>query len=225
MIPLDRPVWSALSDRQQSVSVGTTRARAFDRDIGPLAASMDDSEATLADLAAIVADRGMLILLQADPSPVPAGCRADMVADAVQMVATDRLHLPDPGEVVALGDADAPEMLALAQLTAPGPFGPRTHGLGQFYGVRIDGRLAAMAGERMSLAGYREVSGVCTHPDFRGRGLAMRLCAKVISQIVVRGERPFLHAYASNTGAISVYEKLGFAIRCPFSVMKLVPDA
>lgn len=225
MIPLDRPIWSALSNRQQRVSIGTTRARAFDRDIGPLAASMDDSEEALADLAAIVADRGTLILLQAEPSPVPAGCRADMVADAVQMVATDRLNLPDPGDVVALSDADASEMLALAQLTAPGPFGPRTHTLGQFYGVRIDGRLAAMAGERMSLAGYGEVSGVCTHPDFRGRGLAMRLCAKVISRIVDRGERPFLHAYASNAGAISVYEKLGFAIRRPFSVMKLVPDA
>lgn len=225
MIPLDRPVWGALSDRQQSVSMGTPRARAFHPEIGPLATSMDDSAGALADLGALVRDRGVLYLLQAELSPVPPGCRADMVADAVQMVATDQLHLPDPGEVVALGDADAPEMLALAQLTAPGPFGPRTHTLGQFYGVRIDGRLAAMAGERMSLTGYGEVSGVCTHPDFRGQGLAMRLCAQVIGQIIARGERPFLHAYASNTGAISVYDKLGFAIRRPFTVMKLVPDA
>lgn len=225
MLPLDRPIWAALSGPQRRVSVGTDRARAYRSDIGPLAATCDDTPEALADLAQLVAERQTLVLLQAQTPPLPDGCRADMVADAVQMTVTGHPDLPDPGELVPLGDADAPEMLALAKLTAPGPFGPRTHTLGQFFGVRIDGRLAAMAGERMCFPGHAELSGVCTHPDFRGSGLALRLSAKVLGRILDRGERPFLHAYAHNQGAIRVYERLGFTIRQSFKVIKLVPAA
>ena len=113
----------------------------------------------------------------------------------------------------ALTDSDAPEMLALAQLTKPGPFSTATHKLGQFIGVRIDGRLAAMAGERMKVDRHSEVSGVCTHPDFQGRGYAAILSRAVAQRIIDRGETPFLHAFESNAGAIALYEKLGFSIR------------
>ena len=112
-----------------------------------------------------------------------------------------------------LTDDDAAQMLALATLTEPGPFLEATHRLGAFVGVKQDGRLVAMAGERMRPEGFTEVSGVCTHPDHRGRGLAGRLMQVVAGRIVARGETPFLHSYASNLGAISLYESLGFAIR------------
>lgn len=226
--PLDRPIWAALSGPQIGLSTGTDRARAYPAEIGPLAAICDDTPEALADLARLVAARQTLVLLQAGVPPVPKGCRVEMTADAVQMVATGSGELPDPGpdpgEVVALGDDDAAEMLALAKLTAPGPFAARTHTLGQFYGIRIDGRLAAMAGQRMRFAGYGEMSGVCTHPDFRGLGLAMRLSAKVINIIRASGEQPFLHVRAQNTNAIRVYERLGFTIRQAFTVMQLAPE-
>src|ERR1700741_4589350 len=111
--------------------------------------------------------------------------------------------------MLPLGDADASEMLALALLTEPGPFLRRTHTMGAFLGLRIDGRLAAMAGERMRFPGYTEVSGVCTHPDFRGRGLARRLSAAVLTAIEARGEQAFLHAWKTNLAAITLYESLG----------------
>jgi predicted GNAT family acetyltransferase len=121
---------------------------------------------------------------------------------------------PEPdARIVPLTDADAPEMLALARLTEPGPFFERTHQLGDFFGIRLEGRLAAMAGERMKPPGFTEVSGVCTHPDYRGRGLAGALTRRVCAQIVARGETPFLHAIASNTTAIRLYEELGFSYR------------
>lgn len=104
-------------------------------------------------------------------------------------------------------------MGALATLTEPGPFFARTHTLGGFIGVRIDGRPAAMAGERMRFPGHVEVSGVCTHPDFRGQGLAWRLSAAVAADIQQRGDTPFLHAWTTNTAAISLYEGLGFVVR------------
>jgi predicted GNAT family acetyltransferase len=120
---------------------------------------------------------------------------------------------PAPAGVQLLGDADAAGMLALANLTRPGPFFSHTHQLGRFIGIRQDGRLVAMAGERMQPQGFTEVSGVCTHPDFRGRGFAGGLMRLVAQAILARGDTAFLHVYADNAGAIALYESLGFRIR------------
>jgi predicted GNAT family acetyltransferase/DNA-binding MarR family transcriptional regulator len=221
---LDRPIWHALTGRLRPVSTGTERARRMLPEIGPFAACVDDDAASLADLADLVAAHGTTILLQADAPPLPPGCRVEMSAVGVQMLLTHPDKLADPGDVLPLGDADADDMLALAQLTQPGPFAARTHTLGRFWGVRIDGRLAAMAGERFQPDGLVEISAVCTHPDFRGRGLAARLVSKVASDILARGEDPFLHTFASNVGAIRVYESLGFTIRREMTVTVLVPE-
>ena len=113
-------------------------------------------------------------------------------------------------EILPLGEADAAEMLALATLTKPGPFFSRTHQLGGFIGVRVGGQLAAMAGERMRPDGYTEASGVCVHPDHRGKGYAARLLREVTAKILKRGEKAFLHSYADNATAIGLYESLGF---------------
>jgi predicted GNAT family acetyltransferase len=136
------------------------------------------------------------------------------------MVATRPLEPGAAGaQAVPLTAADAPEMLALAGLTQPGPFFAATHTMGGFWGLRIDGRLAAMAGERMRFLGHTEVSGVCVHPDFRGRGLARTLSALVGAGIHARGEVPFLHAWTTNTAAIALYESLGFRQRAEVDVV------
>ena len=109
-------------------------------------------------------------------------------------------------------------MLALAEVTKPGPFLPRTHELGAFYGVRIGGRLIAMAGERLKLPGYTEITAVCTHEDFRGMGLAAALIARVADGIQARGETPFLHVFSHNASAIAVYRRLGMTFRRAFAV-------
>ena len=119
----------------------------------------------------------------------------------------------DDLEVLELGDADAPEMLELATLTRPGPYRARTHALGDFIGVRRDGRLIAMAGQRLRIDGFIEISAVCTHPDHQGRGLARALMRRQAERILAAGETPFLHAAHDNTGAIGLYESLGFRVR------------
>jgi predicted GNAT family acetyltransferase len=103
-------------------------------------------------------------------------------------------------------------------LTKPGPFTLRAHALGEFFGVKIDGRLVAMAGERMKTAGFTEVSGVCTHPDFQGRGLGKLLSIFVTHRVLDRGETPFLHAFATNNAAIKLYESIGFELRTMMNV-------
>ena len=116
----------------------------------------------------------------------------------------------DGGEFIALDSQHIAEAMELALLTKPGPFGPRTMELGDYFGYVVDGRLVAMAGERAWAGNFREISGVCTHPDFQGRGLARRLMLKVINRGLQRGETPFLHVMCHNEGAHALYLKMGF---------------
>lgn len=212
--PLDRPVWTALTTRQAALAVVDGPARRFDPQYGPFAAAADWSEASWAALRRLNPPEGGLGLVELELPPPPAGLPVTD-AECWQMTAEEIAVAPDDGafQILDLGDADAAEMLALATLTRPGPFSTATHRLGQFVGVREGGRLIAMAGERMKPPGFTEVSGVCTLPEHRGRGLAGRLMRVVMSRIAARGETPFLHSYASNAGAIALYESLGFRYR------------
>jgi GNAT superfamily N-acetyltransferase len=219
--PLDRPVWHALLSRQAAFAVGDGSAKRFLPDVGIFAAARDDSEEALRALGGLVPPDGSVILLQPGESPVPPGTRVDKIAMGVQMVAEGVAPSEPMAPVERLTEADAPAMLELATLTQPGPFFANTHRLGAFWGIRTGGRLVAMAGERMKLDGYTEVSGVCTHPDFRGRGYAATLSRVVAGEILERGETPLLHAYATNTPAIDLYRALGFVLRSPMVVTVL----
>lgn len=220
---LDRPVWAALATAHLGLSVGGALARRYAPDVNLFAAARDDSVAALTALAELVKPGERVFLAEASDVAVPSGLELIKSAKGVQMVATRSLRVAErDDDIVQLTDADAPEMLALATLTEPGPFLARTHAMGTFRGIRIGGRLAAMAGERFRFPGHTEVSGVCTHPDFRGRGLARRLSAAVAARIESRGERPFLHAWKSNSVAISLYESLGFEIRTEINIKVLM---
>lgn len=209
--PLDRPIWHALTGRQARFAAGAGAARRFRPEVSPFAACADDSSEALAAVAGLAAVGERLLFLQRGPVPLPPGMRAIERGTGVQMVADSYVASDPPAGIVALSEGDAASMLALARLTRPGPFRARTHELSQYWGVKDGaGRLLAMTGERLLLPGMAEVSGVCTHPDARGRGLAALLSRHVASEIVRRGEVPFLHAYGSNEGAIRLYERLGF---------------
>lgn len=222
MNPLDRPIWHALTTRQAHLAKGAGRALRYRSDHAIFAAAQDDTPESLTALSTLIHTHGPAILLQAEAPEVP-GTTIAKAALGLQMVA-ETIAAPDPlPDLLELGDADAPEMLALATLTEPGPFFTQTHRLGGFIGIRREGRLIAMAGERMKLTGYTEVSGVCTHPDFRGQGLAGALMRTVAARVLAAGETPFLHAYADNKGAIALYETLGFRPRREMAVRFLTP--
>jgi predicted GNAT family acetyltransferase len=223
---LDRPVWASLTSMHAELAQGDALAKRYRPDINRFASARDDSDAALDALARLVRPDEPVFVLQVPGIVVPPGLAATKVARGVQMVVTGPMAPRDgPNEIIPLGDADAGEMLALATLTQPGPFLRHTHRMGRFVGIRIDGRLAAMAGERFNFPGHTEVSGVCTHPDFRGRGLARRLSLHVAAAIAARGARPFLHAWKTNTVAIRLYEALGFRLRCEVNVAVLEREA
>ena len=220
--PLDRPVWNALTARQAGLALGDARAVRFAPEYGLFAAAADDTSESLAALAALVPEQGGVAVVEAAQPPTVPGTVVATQAMIWQMAA-DRLTPAEAVafEIVPLTEADAPQMLALAALTEPGPFFARTHQLGDFIGVKDGGRLMAMAGERMKPTGFTEVSGVCTQPDARGRGYAGALTRAVAARILARDEQPFLHVYAHNTGAIGLYEALGFSLRREMSMTVL----
>ena len=226
MEPLDRPVWASLSSLHAGMAQGGALAKRYLPEINRFASARDDGGEALVALAALVQSGEPVFVLQVPEIRIPPGLVASKTAKGVQMVAVAPITAEaGPDEVIPLGDADAQEMLALATLTEPGPFLRRTHRMGRFVGIRIGGRLAAMAGERFRFPGYTEVSGVCTHPDFRGRGLARRLSRHVAAGIAEHGDMAFLHAWKTNAAAIRLYESLGFRLRCEVNVAVLERQA
>jgi ribosomal protein S18 acetylase RimI-like enzyme len=210
--PLDNPVHAALTGLQAHFAERRGAALRYQVDVSPfMALPSDPVDQDWADLAALVGPGATAALTGADPKP-PAAWDVVWSLGGVQMVDDGVVGAADV-EAVRLTAADVPEMLALVAQTKPGPFLTRTIELGTYLGIRRDGRLAAMAGERMHLTGWTEISAVCTDPDFRGSGLATRLVRALVREIRDRDEAPFLHAAATNTSAIRLYEAMGFRLR------------
>lgn len=224
--PLDRPIWNMLTGRQAHLAEGDGRAMRIDRGYGVFGVAADTGAEAQDALAALVPDDGEIWIVEGEPWPVPPGTREVKRAVLAQMVADGPPPGPRAGEppIVALGEADAAEMAALADHAKPGPWGPATHRYGPFFGVRERGRLLAMAGQRILVPAMAEVSGVSTWEDCRGRGLARALIGHVMREMTGRGETPFLHSYADNAGAIGLYESLGFRIRREVHVLVIAAN-
>ncbi|CAN7256881.1 GNAT family N-acetyltransferase [Bradyrhizobium sp. LjRoot220] len=211
--PLDQPVWSALTTRQQALAEGGTVARRFPPTIAPFADMTDMSPESFAALGALMSGSEIAVLFTPDAVAAPDEFKILLAETGEQMVGTP-MESSLPGvEIVTLGAADVPEMIALVELTKPGPFSTRTHELGTFLGIRVDGQLVAMTGERMKPGNYTEMTAVCVHPSHRGRGYAQALLGAVARGIVARGEIPFLHVFSNNESAIALYRRQGMEIR------------
>jgi ribosomal protein S18 acetylase RimI-like enzyme len=208
---LDNPIWNALSTDQSYLSQSNHLAKRFPRDVAPFGAMKAQSPSEYEALAQILSGDIAALFLDTEPN-LPDDWSMRLSGDMYQMT----FDAPPPAEpnqsFRKLTQADVPEMLALTKLTEPGPFLSRTIELGAYYGIHDSGSLVAMAGERLHLTGFTEVSAVCTHPDFRGRGYGNALMSTVISGILNRGETPFLHVKTDNP-ALALYKKLGFQIR------------
>lgn len=232
--PLDDPVWHALSGPQRHQAEGDGAARRYQPEIAAFAALAPPEDGwppgpeAWAALGAVVGPGGAALLAGVDLPEPPEGWKVVLALQGYQMVAAEPLGGPPaaaggamppapggdgPPPIRRLTAEDVPAMVELVRLTEPGPFLPRTVEMGAYHGVIEGGRLVAMAGERVRLDGYTEISAVCTHPDARRRGLAAALTRHVARGIAARGDTPFLHVAVGNDGARRVYEALGFRVR------------
>jgi ribosomal protein S18 acetylase RimI-like enzyme len=209
---LTSPAWHALGAEQRSFGEEYGLARRFHSDVSPFA-GLPDGVAVQSwnDLAHLVGP-GSYVVVTGERIVPAAGWAEEFRSVGVQMTGEDVRGEPCP-EAVVLTPDDVPEMLDLVRRTQPGPFEVRTIALGTYLGIRREGRLVAMAGERMRPPGYTEVSAVCTDPEFRGHGMAARLVRAVVHGITQRGAIPMLHVRETNTAAIRLYEHLDFAPR------------
>jgi len=210
---LDHPIWSALTTSQKHLAEGGPQARRYPMDMTPFADMVDMSAASFAALGDLLSGSQVAALFTPEPVDVPAGFKVVLAETGEQMIGSPADSALRDAGIVKLGPADVPAMMALTELTKPGPFALRTHELGTFLGIRVGGELVAMTGERMKPGKFVEMTAVCVHPDHRGRGYAQALLAAVARQIEARGEIPFLHVFSNNASAIALYQRQGMRIR------------
>jgi ribosomal protein S18 acetylase RimI-like enzyme len=215
MHPLDNVIWKALTTTDARFAESYGSARRFPHEVTALGAFSGRGQEGFESVSGLLPAGGSVALFLNTPTEPPSGLGLEVIRaiPLLRMLHDGRKpNLPEQ-DFVELGESDVPEMMALTELTKPGPFGKRTRELGTYLGIRRQGQLVAMAGERLKLPGYTEVSAVCTHPEHTGHGYAASLINAVIKGIQDRGETAILHVAGENQRAIDLYERLGFTER------------
>jgi len=209
---LSNMIWRAFAGSQRLLTAGTERARRFAAGYSPLLAFAVPSSADFSEIAPFC-ESGERFYCGEWTGPQPQGWKVELDTTMCPMLwngspptADEALH------VIRLRAEHVPQAVELTALTRPGPFGERTIELGEWFGLFEDGLLVAMAGERLQDGALREISGICTRPEYQGRGLARRMTELMVRRLLARGETPFLHVAAKNTRAVELYRKMGFVV-------------
>jgi len=221
---LDNPIWNSLSTAHNDLAIGSELAKCYPVEIGPLSGLSEQTPAAYEALRELAGQGGVHVLFLDEPPQPRSGWTLIRGGLLSQMIYAGPKTTPTSTASTSmriLTPSDVPAMVELAKLTEPGPFRNRTRELGIFFGIFENERLVSMAGQRMRVPGFVEVSAVCTHPDARGRGYARALMSAVMESILRDGDTPFLHSFADNHAAIRVYEALGFTHRRHFHLAVL----
>ena len=223
--PLDNPVWESLTSHHAALARRTTNAARYPADAAPFVA-VDVADAHAAGQLASLVDAGETVLFVGPAPPLQSIWSVEPLVFIAQMTCDSRLAVNDGPSIIELSRAHVADMLALTALVYPHYFRPRTIEMGRYFGIYDGNTLAAMAGERMRFGRHQEISAICTHPDYGGRGYAQRLTATLTNDILDSGRAPFLHVSHANTRAKSLYERLGYRFRTdiPLLAVKHVAD-
>jgi ribosomal protein S18 acetylase RimI-like enzyme len=216
---LDNATWHAFTTGNKSLSHGDDSVRYLDKEVSPFVGLKTHDDASFKKLWDFIEDGRVVVLPAARGFAVPGPWTVLKAVEVEQMeYKGGRVPVAPNDEIVPLGDKDVPQMLFLTRLTDPGPFDSRTIEYGHYEGIYRDGRLAAMAGQRMHPLPFAEISAVCTHPDYAGHGFASQLMKRQINRMLAAGDTPFLHVKTDNERAIGLYEHLGFVNRASITV-------
>ena len=217
---LDNPIWESLISRHRPLALQQGDIARYPAAVAPFLGVAADGIDASAALEALVPPDDTVLLLGQTPS-VSEGWRLEKLAMLAQMVCPARVAEVDGPEIIELSESHRADVLELTALVYPHYFRPRTMDLGRYFGIYQDGRLAAMIGERMGMDDWQEISAVCTHPDYNGRGYARRLLVWLSNGILERGRTPFLHVSQENLRAKRLYDQNGYHDRCEISFWSL----
>ncbi|WHZ18634.1 MAG: Acetyltransferase [Rhodanobacteraceae bacterium] len=209
---LDNPFWSSLRTRHRPLAMGTDAVARYPRDFAPFLGVADPANDVETALESLVASDETVLVLGVAPAWSGAW-RLESLETLAQMTCDVPIPLPDGPDIIELDERHRADVLGLVALVYPHYFRPRTMELGRYFGIYQHGRLAAMIGERLGTDTHVEMSAICTHPDFTGRGYARRLTAFLTNDTLARGRTPFLHVSYANSRAKSLYERLGYRLR------------
>lgn len=207
--PLANPVWNSLIGPHAHLGVTTGKVRRYRTEVAMFVSVEDWTDPDMPGLFQLMGDTTVGFVTEG-PVALPPGLEVIRIANVAQLICEEWNPVSVTLAMTPLGEANEREMVELVELTKPGPFAPKTRLMGTFRGLFDDGRLVAMSGERWRTDGFAEISAVCTHPDYRGRGYAKQFVSQGGNEIIAGGRRPFLHTFADNAVAIATYEKLGF---------------
>ncbi|MEJ1964245.1 MAG: GNAT family N-acetyltransferase [Gammaproteobacteria bacterium] len=221
--PLDNPIWSSLTTKHASFAVARKDAARYPPQVAPFAAVRSGESQVLAQLEELINGGESVYLVGVAPE-LARGWSVESSEPIPQLVCVSPVVVRNGPEPAVLTEANRSDMLALTALVFPGFFRARTVEMGRYIGIYHGRVLAAMAGERMRMDGYQEISGVCTHPEFIGRGYAQRLVALLANAILERGDTPFLHTHHENARALSLYDHLGFKVRTAVMLWHVTRD-
>lgn len=219
---LDNPIFNALATGNQHLSNGNTQIKYFSKEVAPFVGLKNNSAENFQALYELLPQEGPFVFVSVEETQPPSPWQVLAAIPGYQMIYNGDDLPVDESSLIRLTDEHIPQMLELTSLTNPGPFAQRAIDFGHYMGVFEGDKLAAMAGQRMNPLPYAEISAVCTHPDYTGKGYARQLMAYHINRIKAEGNIPFLHVRADNDRAIAVYKSLGFEIRSAvyFNIIK-----
>ena len=209
---LDNPFWASLQSRHLPLARRIGEVARYPPEFAPFL-GVANADAETADAIAALLEPDETVYLLGVAPVLPDGWRLEAFAPLAQMTCTAPIAVIDGPEVIELSEEHRADVLALTALVYPHYFRPRTMELGRYFGIYQDGRLAAIIGERLGMDAYQEISAVCTHPDFNGRGYARRLLALLSNDNLERGRMPFLHVSHENSRAVLLYEQTGYRHR------------
>lgn len=215
---LYNPVFNALLSGDRHLGFGTDTVKCFDEEVSPFVGFATGNHSGFGELHELLPQDRRILYAIPEPISEPAGWEFRAQISGLQFVFPEGVVPADPSFIpVPLNESHVPEMIKLTALTKPGPFDKRTIEFGYYHGIFEDDRLAAMTGQRMHVQDHTEISAVCTHPDFLGRGYAAALLLHQLHLILSHNQRPFLHVRDDNNRAIALYERLGFKVNRPMN--------
>jgi len=208
---LDNPVWNSLSEEHEKFCIDYNGVKFYNPDYCPFGGFINLEETEKATGAYAALSENFFVV--GEKPKISSSLKIVKELVCLQMIIHEKIQLKIDNEIIKLTDDYKHELLDLVNLVQPGYFKPKTTSLGNYYGIFVDQKLVAVAGERMKMNDFTEVSAIITHPDYTGKGYAKQLTAYVVNQIFTENKTPFLHVVESNIGAIKLYEKLGFVTR------------